>query len=459
MQKKPNIVHLISHDMGRYLGCYGRRVATPNYDRIAGLGIRFSNYFCTAASCSPSRGSISTGLYPHNNGLIGLGHIGWRVRRDVKMMPDYLNELGYETCLIGGHHEPRELDGPAADKGTLEGRTAIAKGLGYKHFIDTADLTPIPKYNYIGACYEKLEQHIDGFIEKDAPFFINIGTPGAHRAYTDNRYGILFDPDDPDRVEIPPYMPDRRGIRQDLAYLHGFVKREDEYVGKIFELLEEKGLLDNTLFVLTTDHGIAMPRAKGMCYDPGLGTFLIMYMKGRFEGGQVYDELLSNVDLLPTYVALAGGEPPADIDGRSFLPLMDGRDYEKRADIFAELTYHDEYNPMRSVRTERHKYVRNFGRRPRVYLPLDVYSGAAGSETMKDCYYYTRAAEELYDLAVDPWEQRNLAADPAHEEPLLALRGRVQEWMERTDDPLLKGDVPPTEEQRHRQETTGYYNG
>lgn len=444
--------------MGRYLGCYGRKVATPNYDRIAAMGVRFSNYFCTAASCSPSRGSIATGLYPHNNGLIGLGHIGWRVRREVKMLPEYLNELGYETCLIGGHHEPREMAG-GPDKGTADGRTAIAKGLGYRHFIDTADLTPVPKYNYIGACHRKLTEHIDGFMAGESPFYINIGTPGAHRAYTDNRYGILFEPDAPEQVEVPPYLPDRQAIRQDLGYLHGFVKREDEYVGKIFDLLEEKRLLENTLFVLTTDHGIAMPRAKGTSYDPGLGTFLIMYMKGRFEGGKVYDELLSNVDLMPTYVELAGGRAPGGLDGRSFLPLMEGRAYETRGDIFAEMTYHDEYNPMRAVRTERFKYVRNFGRRPKVYLPLDVFSGASGPAVFEDCYFYLRDGEELYDLAADPWEQRNLASSPEHAGVVADLRGRVRAWMEATDDPLLRGDVPPTEQQRHRQETARHNNG
>ena len=138
--QRPNIIHLISHDMGRYLGCYGHRVATPNYDRIAAMGTRFENCFCTAAQCSPSRGSIMTGLYPHNNGLIGLSHIGWSINDGVRRLPEYLNELGYETCLIGGHHEA-----PIQPQEDAASRRAAVASLGYRHFIDTADITPVPK--------------------------------------------------------------------------------------------------------------------------------------------------------------------------------------------------------------------------------------------------------------------------------------------------------------------------
>ncbi|MFQ5809216.1 MAG: sulfatase, partial [Armatimonadota bacterium] len=121
--------------------------------------------------------------------------------------------------------------------------------------------------------------------------------------------------------------------------------------------------------------------------------------------------------------------------------------------VFVEMTWHDKYNPMRGIRTTRHKYVRNFGDRPLVYLPSDIYRGRAGEE-MRDEYYATsRPEEELYDLEEDPLEYSNLAGDPEHEGVLGTLRDRVQEWMEETDDPLLEGDWPPTEKQRERLET------
>jgi len=159
---------------------------------------------------------------------------------------------------------------------------------------------------------------------------------------------------------------------------------------------------------------------------------------------------LTNCDFLPTLLEFVGAPRAEGIDGRSFLALLDGGEYEPRESIFAEMTWHDKYNPMRAIRTERWKYVRNFGERPLVYLPLDTYQGLAGRE-MRGAYYGSlRPEEELYDLQADPLEMSNLAGDPAHAGTLAELRGRVEAWMEETDDVLLHGDVPPTPEQALR---------
>jgi len=430
-----NIIHIIGHDMGRHLGCYGVKINTPNYDRIASLGIKFNNYFCSCPTCSPSRGSIITGLYPHNNGLVGLAHLGWRIDPRVKKLPEYLNELGYETYLIGLQHEA-----PRGEEGSL----------GYKNIIT------VPPY--IEACYFALRESIDNILSKDKPFFINIGTIAAHRPYTDYKSGNIYNPDNPLEVEIPPYLPDKQGIREDIAYLNGLIKKEDEYVGKIFDLLEEKDLLNNTLLVLTTDHGIAMPRAKGMCYDPGIGTFLIMYMKGRYEGGKEYNELLSNVDLLPTYLEFVGGRIPNRLDGKSFLPLINGDEYRERDYIFAELTWHDRYNPIRVVRTKKFKYIRNFGKRPKIYLPRDIFTGKSGYSMFEECYYFVREKEELYDLEKDPWEKTNVINLPEYKDIADTLKKILDEWMISTNDPLLKGDIPPNNIQLEREINDRYNN-
>jgi arylsulfatase A-like enzyme len=229
-------------------------------------------------------------------------------------------------------------------------------------------------------------------------------------------------------------------------------------VGHVRAALDQSGLARDTLLVFTTDHGLAMPRAKGTCYDPGTGTTLILRLPGRWEGGRVQDELLSNCDLLPTLTDLAGGPEPTDIDGHSFLGLLDGGAYKPRESIFSEMTWHDKYNPMRAIRTRRHKYIRNFGDRPLVYLPLDVWNGRAGQEMREEYYGSRRPVEELYDLEADPLERTNLAGDPAHEETLRALRAEVEGWMRDTGDGLLQGDWPPTEAQRLRLETSGEPN-
>jgi len=422
--ERPNILMVISHDQGRRLGCYGAPVRTPNLDKAAADGVVFTNYFCTAAQCSPSRGSIITGRFPHNNGLMGLAHIGWEFNPGEKTLPMYLNEAGYITHLFGLQHESADL-----------------ARLGYQH---------LHLHEGSGAA-RAAAQDVMAFLhqaatEQSQPFFAMVGTVEPHRPYQRPGYPA----DDPAQVQPLAYLPDKPGVREDIAGLNGLIAVVDEAVGEILAALEQTGLAENTLFMFTTDHGIAMPRAKGTCYDPGIETALITRWPARFPRGVRRDQLLVNTDLLPTLLELVGCEIPGNLDGRSFLPLIAGAPYMPRDHIFIEMTWHDKYNPMRGIRTHTHKYIRNFGDRPLVFLPLDIYLGRAGEETRDEFYSCSRPEEELYDLRNDPLEQRNLASDPAYRPVLEDLRRRVQEWMESTRDPLLAGPVAPPPKQRER---------
>ncbi len=422
---RPNIVMLICHDLGRHVGHLGAPVDTPEIDGLARDGVTFSNYFCTAAQCSPSRGSIMTGRYPHNNGLIGLAHIGWEIGAQEVTLPMYLNAAGYSTHLLGHQHEHTE---PAR--------------LGYRH-IDQSSQQAAGVAEMVTAFLQ------DRVREPDRqPFFVSAGITEPHRPYRCEGYPR----DDEQSIEVLPYLPDRPGIREDMAGLHGLIWVVDECVGRIRNALDETGLAKDTLFIFTTDHGIAMPRAKGTCYDPGLGTVLTMHWPGHFEGGQRYEELLTNCDLLPTILDLVAMPTPDGLDGRSFLPLLEGEQYQARDDIYAEMTWHDKYNPMRAIRTNRYKYIRNFGQRPLVYLPKDVWDGPAGEEMRDEYYASSRPEEELYDLDADPWEQDNIIDDPGQAEIAEQLRQRVADWMMQTNDPLLYGEVSPSTKQRERLE-------
>ncbi len=421
---RPNIVEVICHDLGQHIGCLGAAIETPNIDGLASEGVLFDNYCCTAAQCSPSRGSIMTGRYPHNNGLVGLAHLGWRIGANEVTLPMYLNRAGYHTRLIGHQHENSE---PAM--------------LGYQ-VIET------PKIDALS-----IADALDGFLLGDTqngrPFFVSCGITEPHRPY--EREG--YDRDDPNTLQPVPWLPDRPGIREDQAGLHGLIWRLDEAVGRMRASLEASGLADDTVFIFTTDHGTAMPRAKGTCYDPGIKTTLIVRWPAQFSGGRVQSELLTNCDLLPTIVDLAGADAPPHLDGRSFLAVLDEDDrYEPREDIFAEMTWHDQYNPMRAVRTNRYKYIRNFGRRPLVYMPADIYVAPAGEEMIEDFYSSVRPTEELYDLDRDPLEMNNVIDDAAYDDIAWTLRTRVQGWMVETNDPLLYGDYAPTTRQRERNE-------
>lgn len=422
---RPNIVMIICHDLGQYVGCLGAPIETPNIDALAGEGVLFSNYCCTAAQCSPSRGSIMTGRYPHCNGLVGLAHLGWEVGANEVTLPMYLNRGGYHTRLIAHQHEHAETP-----------------RLGYQVH-DNAR-------NDARSVAEALVAFLHGEAQDGQPFYVNCGIGEPHRPY--QREG--YDRDDPATVTPLPWLPDRPGIREDLAGLHGLVWRLDEAVGTMVEALDASGLADNTVFIFTTDHGLAMPRAKGTCYDPGLHTTLIMRWAERFSGGRRQDELLTNCDLLPTILDLAGAPVPPQVEGRSFLGLLEQDDYQPREDVFCEMTWHDQYNPMRGVRTNRYKYIRNFGRRPLVYMPADIYVGPAGEEMKTDFYDAVRPEEELYDLLLDPLEQRNVFDEPQYQSVAWELRSRVYNWMVETNDPLLYGDYAPTKAQRERNENT-----
>jgi len=423
---RPNIVLLICHDLGTHIGCLGAPINTPEIDGVADDGVVFTDYFCTAAQCSPSRGSIMTGRYPHNNGLVGLAHLGWEIGAQEVTLPMYLNAAGYSTHLLGHQHEHNE---PAR--------------LGYQHIDQT--------HQDARGVAELLTDflHHQARQSSQQPFFVSAGVTEPHRPYRRDGYPR----DEEESVEVPPYLPDRPGIREDLAGFHGLIWVLDECVGRVREALEETGLAEKTLFIFTTDHGPAMPRAKGTCYDPGLRTALVMRWPGHLRNGIRCDELLTNCDLLPTLLDLVGARAPDGLDGRSFLPLLAGSEYVPREDIYAEMTWHDQYNPMRAIRTNQYKYIRNFGDRPLVYLPQDIYTGPAGQEMREEYYGTQRPEEELYDLAADPGEQDNLVEDSQYVEVAAELRRRVENWMVETNDPLLYGDVPPSAKQRERLET------
>lgn len=423
---KPNVVLITCHDLGRFLGTYGRDIETPEIDELGERGVLFDNNFATAPQCSPSRGSIMTGKYPHNHGLIGLAHegYGWELDESEKTLPHYLNEAGYETHLFGLQHESRTPE-------NLGYENVHGSGVGERRAEPTTD-----------RFLDFLDDHQR---EKDErPFFASVGFFEPHRPYGMDQY----ENEDPNEVSALPFLPDTREIREDLGGLYGLIYRVDESVGRIKRQLKESGLAEDTLLIFTVDHGIAMPRAKGTCYDPGVGVALIVYKPGEFSGGRRYKELTSNVDLLPFILDYLDIEVPEGLDGKSFLPLLKNGDYSEKDFVFHEITWHDKYNPIRAIRTNRFKYIRNFVNTPSVYLPADVYDSPSGEATRNGYYRSTRPDEELYDLERDPLEKENLAEEPELSKTKNRLSGMLQTWMQESNDPLLEGPVPPTDEQK-----------
>jgi arylsulfatase A-like enzyme len=201
--------------------------------------------------------------------------------------------------------------------------------------------------------------------------------------------------------------------------------------------------------IATTDHGIAMPRAKCTLYDPGIEAALIMRLPARgWSDGRTIHDLISNVDLFPTLVELAGLPVDERVHGRSLRPLLDGDPYIPREQVFSELTYHDYYDPRRAIRTTTHKLIVNFSAAPSLMDPTQSWQPRSRPATPANPATDFHPPIELYDLTTDPNEQTNLATNASHTTIRDDLLARLHTWMQETSDPLLDGPVKsPSHEQ------------
>ncbi|TMD16305.1 MAG: sulfatase [Chloroflexi bacterium] len=407
-----DVVLMTTHDIGRHLHCYGRSsVVSPNVDSLAASGARFAQAFCTAPQCSPSRASLASGRYPHNNGVMGLAHPGfdWELGPNIPHTAAILAGQGFVAHLFGGQHvslHPARL------------------GFARHH----ADMT--------GSAIASEVEEVLGR-NHDRRFYLEINFEETHRPYPKVEGGP------PDAIDIPPYLPDGPEAVAEIAGLQTGIRLMDEAAGRVLAALDKAGRADEALVIFTTDHGVAMPRAKCTLYDPGLEVSLLMrWPAGGLEAGAVLPQLVSNIDVLPTVLDAAGVEHPGNIQGRSLLSLLRGEAYEPREMIFAEKTFHSYYDPMRCVRTHRYKFIRNFESAFAVEVPGDIQAGpifrADPSRYSKD-----RAnVVELFDLESDPLEQNNLAGMAEIAAVEKQLSEELWRWMRETRDPLLDGPVP-----------------
>ncbi len=422
MKEKPNIILFITHDQGQFIGCYDSKqtpnsLKTPNLDNVARDGIKFNNYFCTAPQCSPSRGSIQTSLYPHQNGLMGLVDRGWTLPETNKTLPMYLKENGYTTHLLGLQHE-------SMDAQTLGYDTMSKRG----HVINYSCNRMKRKYR------DFLSEHKN--IKK--PFYACIGSWEVHRPF-----GGWGDPVDPVNVKVPPYLPDNDMIHEDFADYYGAIHIVDETIGRLMEHLESFGLAENTLFIFTTDHGEPFPRAKCTLYDPGIKTSLLMSFPNSdlFSNGKEISQMISNIDLLPTILDYIGAKIPKNIEGESFLKCLRNQAEPFRKEIYTEKTFHEFYDPMRSIRTEKYKYIVNFEKFPALYQ-IDLFTAPFKTgKYMTELIKKPRPDEELYHLISDPTEMNNLCSNSEYKSIKETLKVKLFRWLKETNDPILQGKI------------------
>ncbi len=424
---RPNILWLVAEDLSPIIPAFGDdTVATPNLDRLAAEGVRYTRVFSTSGVCAPSRAALATGMYQNRIGaqhmrtanVSGFGVDGLIPYEAVpppfvKMHSQYFREAGYYTSNNAKEDYQFRKAVTAWDDSS---RTAHWRNRGV-----------------------------------DQPFFsvfnFNITHESQIWVQAENPLRV---PEDLE-VPIPPYLPDTAVAQRDVRQVYSNIVAMDEQVGQILEELEQDGLLESTVIFWYSDHGGPLPRQKRLLYDAGLQVPMIIRYPGRWRAGELDDQLISFVDFKSTALSLAGIEPPEYVDGRAFAGEFQSS--ESRQYIHAAADRFDrQYDTIRAVRDNRFKYLRNYHPERGYYLPLTyreqmpimqellrLRDQNGLTEAQSQWFRESKPAEELFDTLADPHELTNLALDPAYSDKLLELRGELDRWLSGFDD---KGMMP-----------------
>lgn len=418
--KPPNILWLSIEDTGQQVEPYDPYARTPHIARLAREGVTFLEAYSHSPVCAPTRSGIITGMYPT---AIGTHHMRSRMVPPpfARAFPQYLRALGYYTTNNSKTDYNFEVPLAAWDDSS---RTAHWKN------------RPDP----------------------DQPFFAVFNFGSSHEGSVRRQYAARVADrsaaiHDAERLPLPPYYPDTPKVREAWAAYYDVITLTDRVIGAMLQELEDAGLADETLVVFWGDHGAGLARAKRWLYDSGLKVPLIMRWPGQIEPGTLRADFAQFLDLAPTMISAAGGEPPAHLHGRVLLGESQG---PEPAYLYHGRDRMDErYDMIRAVRNRRYLYVRNFeSHRPWVQFMRTPSQGPVYQELERlrlagqlgplvaPFMRRTKPYEELYDVISDPHQVRNLAADSRYEETLARLRHELEAWMRRMDD---KGLVPEPE--------------
>lgn len=403
--ERPNIVWIVSDDLGPELGCYGyRHVATPNIDRLAARGTRYEHAFATAPVCSSSRTAFQTGRYQTS---IGGHHHNTRDKKKLPKSVPTVTELMRQAGYFVSNGR-----GSATDKRTAKSHFNFV--YSPKNFFDGYDWS----------------QRREG-----QPFFAQVQISEPHRTF--GKADRLRA-----KASIPPYYPEHPVTRADWSNYLATIERLDRKVGAVLNRLEAEGELKNTLIMFFGDHGRPHVRCKQWLYDGGLHTPLIISWPGRVPEGAIEDRLVSLLDLMPTTLAAANVSGPRELPGLDL--LADG--WKGHRLLFgARDRCGDAADRIRSVRTKDFKYIRNyFPDRPylqhsgykKLQYPVTTLMKVMHAQGRWDTLLMaeTRPRNELYDLASDPHEMKNVAEDPSYAAQLEKLSQALDQWIRDTGD-------------------------
>ena len=426
---KPNMVFIIADDCTfRDIGCYGGQAKTPNIDKLAKQGMRFTRCFQAAPMCSPTRHNIYTGLYPVKSGA-------WpnhtRAYPHVKSIVHHLKPLGYRVTQTGKTHiNPREV--------------FPFENFGGKN----------PDMKYIDRLFAETAKG-------GKPFCLFACSNEPHSPW--NKGDASAYP--PDKVKLPPYIVDTPRMRSDFSNYLAEITYYDSQVGEIVELLGKHGLSENTLLMVVSEQGNGFPFAKWTCYDHGLQSAMIVRWPNKVKAGSVTDAMVEYVDVASTFIDVAGGQPVAPMDGRSFLPVLRGKADTHKEHVFGIMTtrgihFGTDAYAIRSVRDTRYKLILNLNHKSKFTNACTkspafqsmVAKAAAGDTTAKRLVhaYQYRPAVELFDMEKDPLEMNNLSGNTDYQKHVTRLRSKLEGWMKTQGDQGVETELKARERQGGR---------
>lgn len=437
--KRPNIILIVSDDHGLdALGCYGNPVIqTPNMDKLAAEGVRFTRAYCTSASCAASRSVILSGKYGHATGSYGHVHDfhHFSTFENETSLSNRLAESGYHTARVGKYH--------------------VAPEAVYQ-FDTVLSADPRSTLEMAEACADVLRS--------EKPFFLYFCPDDPHRGapfkpafWSDpNSFGnklggypgekaVVYDPAE---VLVPDFLPDNQQSREEIAQYYQSISRIDQGLGRLREMLAEVGKADNTIIVYISDNGMAFPGAKTTVYEPGIKLPCIVMDPRVKRDNAVNDAMITWADLTPTLLDFAGVEStPNAFHGRSFRAILDQTPATGWNEIYAAHNFHEitMYYPMRVVREGDTKLIWNIAFGLPYPFASDLWAAStwqsihrSGNEyfgNRKVADYLHRPEFELYDLANDPAELNNLADDPDYTATLARLQEKIKAFQLETRDP------------------------
>lgn len=440
---RPNVLLITADDLGPMLSCYGDpHIQTSHIDALAASGVRFTTAYVAQASCSPSRASIFTGVFPHTHGQIGLAksyNPPLREEFRSQTLPLLMRSAGYRTGIIGKLH--------------------VSPGSAVSFDVHRKDLNVVEGGARNVRAMAKMARE---FIDADArqPFLLMVSYVDPHRG-DGNGFPAQIDglPERPFRGgDVSAWQFQGIDDPAQLAHIADYyncIRRLDVGVGLLLDELRTAGHTDDTLVIFVGDHGPPFDRGKTSCYEAGLRVPFIVRWPGVGRSGLVSKALVSTTDILPTILDAAGVDVPKHVQGRSLRPVVAGDGTTDVASSGWRTTLAGEFHmhggrpfyPRRAIRDRRYKVIHNL--RAGQEQPLVGIDGDPATRLVRADRYRGTPAEaamarladppswELYDLEDDPHEMLNLAGDPAHGETLARMQGALLEWRRQTADPLL----------------------